>query len=277
MGDNTDGRAVEYELGHTERELERLDHQEGLVGHFTRQVFREAGIGPGMRVLDVGSGAGHVALIAADLVGPAGEVIGTDKAATAVAAAQARATARVLPQVSFRAGDPAELRFEWPFDAVVGRYVLMFQADPAVMLRKLAQHLRPGGVIVFHEPDWTGARSLPSAPTYERCNQWIVETFRRLGTQTRMGAKLYGAFVAAGLPGPVMRESAIIGGGSSASPWLHQIAELVRTLLPEMERVGVTTAAEADIETLAERLDREVATGGGIIIGRSEIGAWSAV
>ena len=40
---------------------------------------------------------------------------------------------------------------------------------------------------------------------------------------------------------------------------------------------GVTTAAEADIETLAERLHSEVMAGGGIIMGRSEIGAWSRV
>jgi ubiquinone/menaquinone biosynthesis C-methylase UbiE len=271
------GRAVEYELGHAERELERLDHQAQLVGPFTLQVLRDAGIRPGMRVLDVGSGAGHVALLAADLVGPAGEVVGTDKAAAAVAAAQARAKTRALRQLSFREGDPAAMTFEPPFDAVIGRYVLMFQTDPVAMLRSLARHLRPGGVIVFHEPDWTGARSLPPAPTYDRCNHGIVETFKRLGTETRMGAKLYAAFVAAGLPGPAMREFAIIGGGSGAAPWLHQIAELVRTLLPEMERTGVARAAEVDIETLAERLDREVTAGGGTIIGRSEIGAWSHV
>jgi ubiquinone/menaquinone biosynthesis C-methylase UbiE len=271
------GRAVDYELGHAARELERLEHQAGLVGPFTRQVFREAGIGPSMRVLDVGSGAGDVALIAADLVGPAGEVIGTDKAAAAVAAAQTRANARALYHVSFREGDPAEMTFERPFDAVVGRYVLTFQADPATMLCKLARHLRAGGVIAFHEPDWTGARSLPVSPTYDRCHQWIIETFRLLGTETLMGAKLYAAFVSAGLPPPDMRESAVIGGGAGALPWLHQVAELVRTLLPEMERVGVTTAAEVDIETLADRLQREVAAGGGVIIGRSEIGAWSRV
>jgi len=74
-----------------------------------------------------------------------------------------------------------------------------------------------------------------------------------------------------------MRESAIVGGGTGASAWLQQIAELVRTLLPEMERVGVTTANAVDIETLAERLHREVGVGGGTIIGRSEIGAWSRV
>jgi len=271
------GRSVDYELGHSEREFERLDHQAGLVGPFTRQVFREAGIGPGMRVLDVGSGNGHVALIAVDLVGPTGAVIGTDKAAAAVAAAQARAKAGALHHVSFREGDPAEMTFERPFDAVVGRYVLMFQADPVAMLRKLARHLRPGGVIVFHESELTGARSLPPAPTYDRCNHWIAETFKRLGTETQMGAKLYAAFVAAGLPGPAMREFAIIGGGAGASPWLHQIAELVRTLLPEMERLGVATAAEVDIESLTERLEHEVTAGGGIITGRSEIGAWSRV
>ena len=274
---NSIGREVEYELGHADRELERLNHQAQLVGPFTLQVFREAGIGPGMRVLDVGSGAGHVALLAADLVAPEGEVVGTDKAAAAVAAAQARAKARALSRVSFREGDPATMTFEQPFDAVVGRYVLMFQRDPVGMLRGVARHLRPGGVIVVHEPDWTGARSLPPAPTYERCNHWIIETFKQLGTETQMGAKLYAAFVAAGLPGPLMREFAIIRGGLGAAPWLHQTAELVRTLLPEMERTGVATAVEVDIETLGERLQREVTAGGGTIIGRSEIGAWSRV
>jgi len=277
LAKNDRDRAVEYELGHATRELERLDHQARLVGTFTREILRDAGIGPGMRVLDVGSGAGHVALLAADLVGATGEVVGTDKAAAAVAAAQARAEACALQQVSFREGDPAAMSFEQPFDAVIGRYVLMFQADPVAMLRDLARHLRPGGVIAFHESDLSSARSVPPIPIYNRSNDWIAETFRRLGTEIQMGAKLYAAFIAAGLPEPAMREFANIGGGSGAAPWLHQIAELVRTLLPEMERLGVATSVEVDIENLAERLTHEVAAGGGVIVGRSEIGAWSRI
>jgi len=109
------------------------------------------------------------------------------------------------------------------------------------------------------------------------CRRANIGESELLGTEARMGAKLYAAFVAAGLPGPALRESAIIGGGAGASPWLYQIAETVRTLLPEMERIGVVTAAAVDIETLAERLQREVTAGGGIIMGRSEIGAWSRV
>ena len=96
-------RPVDYELGHSEREFQRLDQQAQIVGPFTRQVFPEAGIGSGMRVLNVGSGNGHVAVIAADLVGPAGEVIGTDRARAAVTAgAGADDDQRVTPGVISR-------------------------------------------------------------------------------------------------------------------------------------------------------------------------------
>ena len=108
-----------------------------------------------MRILDVGSGSGDVAFLAADLVGDKGSVVGVDRAPAAILAARRRAEARSLSNVSFRKGEPAEITFEEPFDAVVGRYVLLFQADAAHMLRGLARRLQPGSVIVFHEPDWS--------------------------------------------------------------------------------------------------------------------------
>ena len=103
-----------YALGHSDRELERLTAQERLVGPATRQFFHEAGIGAGMRVLDVGSGAGDVAFLAADMVGATGEVIGTDKAAAAIAAATKRAEDRRLRNVSFRQGDATTMAFDQP-------------------------------------------------------------------------------------------------------------------------------------------------------------------
>src|SRR5215470_16314891 len=163
-----------YVLGHSVFELERLERQERLIGPATRAYFREAGLAPGMRVLDVGSGTGLVAFHAAELVGESGAVIGTDLAPAAVAAATEGAAARGLRQVSFRQGNPAEMRFERPFDAIVGRYVLWCQADAGDMLRRLARHLRPGGVIVFQEPDWSFVRSVPPSPTYDRCCRWVV-------------------------------------------------------------------------------------------------------
>jgi ubiquinone/menaquinone biosynthesis C-methylase UbiE len=58
---------------------------------FTRQLFHEAGLLPGMRVLDVGCGGGDVALLPSEFVGPTGEVVGIDRAACAIVRATARA------------------------------------------------------------------------------------------------------------------------------------------------------------------------------------------
>ena len=92
-----------------------------------------------------------------------------------------------------------------------------------------------------------------------------------------MGARLHRAFVEAGLPAPSMRMQTFIGGGAECMDWLQAVAELVISLLPAMEQLGVATAAEVEVATLTERLRREVAGGGGVVIGRSEIGAWSRV
>jgi 2-polyprenyl-3-methyl-5-hydroxy-6-metoxy-1,4-benzoquinol methylase len=102
--------------------------------------------------------------------------------------------------VSFQEGDPTLTAFERLFDAVIGRDVLMFQPDPTARLRKLADHIRPGGSIVFHEIDWDRVRSIPPLPTYDRCCRWIVQTLRVNGAETRMGKKLHSTFIAAGLP-----------------------------------------------------------------------------
>lgn len=66
------------------------------------------------------------------------------------------------------------MAFDYPFDAVLGRYVLMFQPDPAAMLRSLAKLIRSGGVVVFHEAACDEARSIPNAPTYDRCGGIIT-------------------------------------------------------------------------------------------------------
>src|SRR5258706_428112 len=189
-----------YVLGHSDRELARLQVQARLIGPITRGFMRDSGIAPGMRVLDVGSGAGDVAFIAAEIVGESGEIVGVDRDAAAIAAARQRAIAVAASNVTVLHGNPAEMTFDGQFDAVVGRYVLMFQDDPAAMLRKLATHVHAGGVAGFHEPDRDGIRSYPPVQVYERWCQLVDETFRRWGGDPRMGIKLYSPFIAAGLP-----------------------------------------------------------------------------
>jgi SAM-dependent methyltransferase len=182
-----------------------------------------------------------------------------------------------LGNVSFRVGDAASITFERPFDAAIGRYVLQFQSDPATMLRTVAARVRSGGVIVFHEIDHGGVGSFPSVPTYDRCCRWVIETLRSHDTETRMGTKLHSTFVGAGLPAPSMRLEALIGGGPKASDCVHLVSDLVGTLLPEMERLGIATAADIGLETLAQRMSDEALASSSLIFGHWQIAAWSRV
>ena len=118
-------RAYEYELGHSDRELKRLRLQADLIDPFTREFYRAAGLEQGMRVLDVGSGGGDAALVAAELVGEGGQVVGVDIAPAAVAAAQARVDALGKRNITFLQGHVDRLEFVEKFDAAVGRYVLI--------------------------------------------------------------------------------------------------------------------------------------------------------
>ena len=269
--------AHQYVLGHSDHEVARLKAQANLINPITERFFRSAGLAPGMRVLDVGSGAGDVAFLASDIVGAGGSVVGADRVAAAVQVARTRAATRPLHNVSFVEGDPAELTFDPPFDAVVGRYVLQFQKEPAAMLRRLATHLRPGGVIVFHEIDWSGLASFPAVTTYDQCSQWGAEAMRLHGTETRMGSKLHATFVAAGLSAPTLRLEALATAGTGSLPWLHSFTDLITTLLPEIERFGIASASEVGVETLVERMSREANGSSSVLFGHYQIAAWVKV
>src|SRR5260370_42344481 len=79
--------AADYAMGSSDAERQRLMRQGAILKGFLTSAFRAAGIGPGMRVLDLGCGVGDVAIAAADLVGPTGAVVGIGRVAASVACA----------------------------------------------------------------------------------------------------------------------------------------------------------------------------------------------
>jgi SAM-dependent methyltransferase len=271
------GSSNEYVLGHSDKELVRLNEQARIVDPITRRFFTEAGLITGMRVLDVGSGAGHVAVLAAELVGESGEVVGVDRSSVALEVAAARATAASHRNVSFRQGDLPEMTFAEPFDAVIGRYVLCFQRDPGEMLKRLARYVRPGGLIIFHETDHDAFSSFPSAPLFDSCYRWVSETCRLHGVDPCVGLKLHSVFVSAGLPAPSMRLEAVLGGGANGLDCLYLIAGVVEIMSGEIVRLGVATAEDIGLETLVERMSAEASARESLLVGRSEIGAWARV
>jgi SAM-dependent methyltransferase len=260
-----------YVLGHSSDELDRLVKQAEQYEPFTTQFFRDAGIGGGMRVLDVGCGAGDVSFLARRMVGPTGRVVGVDQGPVAVATATRRARELGLDNVTFIVGDAQELKPDVSFDAVVGRLVLQFARDPSGVVRNVARHLRPGGVIAFQEVDWSGCRASPALATFSRCVDACVETIERSGADPYMGLKLYTAYAAAGLPAPDLYLHAGLGAGPDHAIY-SSVARLVGTLRPRMDALGLDTD-DFDVDTLASRLSREAVAAGATVIWVSLIGA----
>ena len=240
-----------YVLGHRERELRRLALQHEYWGGFTLDVLRRAGIGPGMRVLDLGSGAGDVAMTAASLVGPGGEVVGVDRSPESVEHATGRAAAAELANIEFVASELGTFRPEGTFDAIIGRFVLMYAPDPTALLRRLAPSLSPTGVLAFVELDLESARTAPPIPFVMELLARMNETFRRADAALDLGPRLWRVFRTIGF-----RESDILidarAEPAPAPRGTELLAETAISLIPMAERFGVIRPGEIEPSSLVE-------------------------
>ncbi len=254
-------RDATYTLGRTSHETTRLIEQSRIYGESTRLLCERAGIGTGMRVLEIGSGAGDVALMLAELVGTSGQVVGVDINPSILETARQRASDAGIKNVEFIADDARTLELDDKFDALVGRFVLMYLANPVDALQKLVKHLKPGGIVAFQEPEYTlyPAYSHPDTPFINQLYQWILDVFKHSGAHLDTGIGLYRVFVEVGLPAPKMHLHAPIG---AAANWVgyRYMATIFQSLLPLIEKYGIATAEQVGVDTLAAQLRHEVLT-----------------
>ena len=267
--------APDYVLGQSEVEQKRLLNKAAIVRSFTEGYFRAGGLSRGMRVLDLGCGMGDVSLLAAEMTGPAGRVVGIDRDAGVVEKARARASMDGYgDRVNFVQANVNEFTDTTQFDAVVGRYVLLYQPDPAASLRHVTTLLRSGGVVIFHEMDFSDCPAWPEPAMWRRVGSILSEAFRRAGVPPDFGMRLTRTFLDASLPRPTIHSAAPVGGeaGSYLYGWL---AETARSLWPRIEQFGLATADELQIDTLAQRMEAEAVALGSQVVGPMQFGAWA--
>jgi SAM-dependent methyltransferase len=271
---------VAYVCGHSSRELERLEVQASIYGAFTRRALLDAGLVPGMRILDIGCGAGDVSLLAAELVGPSGAVEGVDRAPEAIATAGRRAARLGLAHVTFTRADLESWTPASPVDGVVGRFVLMHQRDPAALLARARRWLRPGGIVAFVESDIAsclpGYHSRPHSPSYDR----IVELWKRIigaaGAHLDMGSSLSVVFRDAGLPAPAV-EVGTWSSGDPRSPIFRFATESLRSMLPMAAAAGIDAPTDEDVDRLGATLRAEVIPVQGVLVTPPAFAAWTRV
>ncbi len=267
-----EGPISDYLLGNSDREHGRLIRQATRLAPVTECFFREAGIGDGQRVLDLGSGVGDVAMLAARIVGPSGYVTGVERDARSIAKARARASEAGLNNVSFHECDVAEITSDTPFDAVVGRYILQFLPDPVGVLRNVVKLVRPGGVIAFQEQSWAPFVLMSShVPLWCAAVTLLRDVAHRAGLHMEMGVELFSAFQSVGLPAPRMRLSMELGFDADFTSW---VSDVVCSLGPQPADLETSLKALGDPGTLAERLHSEVVTANAVVPWLALVGAW---
>ena len=244
--------SANYALGHSPGEIRRLGLQAALLRPITIRLLQASGVSPGMRILDVGCGTGEVALLAAELVGESGAVVGIDRSGDAILAARTRAgTAK---NVHFLVTSLDNTLGTASFDVVIGRCVLVFQDDVTSFIRASARLVRPGGILAFHEiDDADDFAALPEIPLWKQANDWLMTALRYLLPNPDVPGRLVDCYSQAGLGVPALFSEVPIGDGEQ-SPIATWLAETLRTLLPQIVQRGWASEDAVDIDTLEKRL-----------------------
>ena len=260
----TESATARYAMGYDDRERRRLQLQASIINPVTEQLLRRAGLGVGMRVLDVGSGVGDVAILAARIVGTTGSVTACDLDEKALAVLRERAAREGLANISTLAGDLHAVALPHDIDAVTGRHILIHLPDPLAIVRLVAGLVKPGGVVVFQEYDFSVMHAgFPPTPLRDRMFE-VFRDFFAMARHGNMGTRLPVLFAAAGLTDIDARAEYPVGPGVAESPYYEWFAESLRSILARAVAAGVPGASDVEIDTLEERLRAEGVASGAV-------------
>ena len=264
---------TQYVLGSNEAEIARLDYQAAALAENTVRLLREAGIAEGMRVLELGTGLGHVAFDVSRLVGPRGEVVGIDQSEELLAVARRRRAEQGIEHVRFEQADARRFRDAEPFDAIVTRLMLFHLPDAVDVVAHHVGGLRPGGVLVAVDYDIGTLGSEPLVPLVAAATGWIDRAFRAAGADPRIGAHLAPLLGAAGLSDVhTLGLQEYLAAGDPRGP--IQFAGVVASLAPQIVKAGIATEAELGLETLRDRMAQQLRAEDAVVLPPCLVGAW---
>lgn len=167
----------------------------------TSALFDRLGIGPGLTCLDVGCGGGDVTLDLARRVAPSGQVLGVDLDETKLHLARQEAEAAGVPNAAYRLLDVRTDDAGEAFDVVYARFLLSHLADPARAIGAFGRHLRPGGLVVVEDVDFSGSFTWPESAAHRRYEQLYCAVVQRRGGNPNLGPQLPVLLAEAGFEG----------------------------------------------------------------------------
>lgn len=180
----------EYVLGTDDVEIARLGVQHELWVPRMLQCWDRAGVGEGMRVLDVGCGPGYATLDLGQRVGPTGEVVGIERSQRYITYGMQRCIARGTNHVHFVEQDVLD-PLPGDFEATWCRWVGSFVKSPDTLAANIAGALAPGGVAMFHEyVNYANWRMAPRRPRLEEFVAHVMASWRDAGSEPDVALQL---------------------------------------------------------------------------------------
>jgi ubiquinone/menaquinone biosynthesis C-methylase UbiE len=180
-----------YMLATGDEAANRLQLLNQIFGSSTRELLNLAGLALGMRVAEIGCGAGLVALSMAEAVGKDGSVAAVDMSAEQLRVAEANAAAAGLKNLSFHAANACDTGLpRASFDLVYSRFLMCHLTEPVKALAEMRALLKPGGILVCEDHDDGGIFSEPPTRAYKRLVEISEAVNRARGLDSYVGLKL---------------------------------------------------------------------------------------
>jgi SAM-dependent methyltransferase len=179
----------------------RLELLSRVMWPSTYRLLKSAGARKGMTILDLGCGGGDVTLGLARIAGAAGRVVGIDMDPVKLERAHDAAAFHNLHHVEFRQGNVyawSELEL---YDRIYTRFLLTHLPDSTAALARIRQALKPGGVLIVEDIDFSGSFCYPPCEAYNRYVELYREVVRRRNGDADIGPKLHRLLADAGFQG----------------------------------------------------------------------------
>ncbi len=207
----------------------------------TEAFFQRAGLGPGMKCVDLGCGGGEVTLEIAKRVAPRGSVLGIDLDTVKLELARKEARNRGIGNAEFRKTLVQDWAEPNSYDVCYSRCLLQHLAQPVVLLRRMWEALRPGGLLMVEDVDWHGWTSDPANSGIEFLRERYEKLLERRGSDPHFGLRLYRSCREIGVQSPEV--TAIASFRTSQQGKIIALLTL-DAISQSLETEGVATAQE---------------------------------
>ena len=169
---------------------ERLKIIAQVMARDTNQLLDCVGIKSGMACLDAGCGGGDVTCELARRVGQTGTVVGLDMDQVKLDIARQEAKEQNCTNVEFHYADISKAQGKAEFDRVYARFLLTHLQDPLDALLRLQSFLKPGGVGIFEDIDFSGYYTYPESEAHTKHCTLYAQAVRSRGGDPNIGQRL---------------------------------------------------------------------------------------